>query len=385
MRRIVNWPSPCCLGTFAALLVLSATGSLHAQEVKWRGEYNAARKEAEEKSKPLLIDFGTEHCFWCKRLDMTTFHDPTVASLLNEKFVPLKVDAEKELQLSQTLHITSYPTIVLAAPDGKILGSIVGFKEPAEFSDILQRALGSLTTPDWMTRDYQEAAKAVSTSDFARAIALSKGILEDGKDRPVQTKARQVLRDIETQASGRLARAKQLNDKGQTAEAMDALTELVKVYAGSQAATEAGQMFTALASKPDVRGQTRGRRARELLTQAKEDYKSQQYLCCLDRCELLAASFGDMPEGNEAAQLSTEIKNNPEWMKVACDNLADRLGLLYLSLAETWLKKGQPQQAVVYLEKVTQTFPGTRQAEAAQIRLSYIKGQTNYQAEAPRP
>jgi outer membrane protein assembly factor BamD (BamD/ComL family) len=48
--------------------------------------------------------------------------------------------------------------------------------------------------------------------------------------------------------------------------------------------------------------------------------------------------------------------------------------VLYLALADTWLKRGQPQQAVFYLERVVQSFPNTRHAEAAQIRLSQIQG-----------
>ena len=124
----------------------------------------------------------------------------------------------------------------------------------------------------------------------------------------------------------------------------------------------------------DVEVSPRVRRARELLSQAKEDYRSQQYLYCLDRCEALAGSYADLPEGQEAMQLAGTLKANPEWMRVACDNLSDRLGTLYLSLAESWLKKGQPQQAVLFLERVVQTFPNTRQAEAAQVRLTQIQG-----------
>jgi hypothetical protein len=90
---------------------------------------------------------------------------------------------------------------------------------------------------------------------------------------------------------------------------------------------------------------------------------------------LLLTSFPDLPEGNEAMQLAAEIKGNPEWMRQACDSLSDQLGVLYLSLAETWLKKGQPEQAVLCLERVVQTLPGTRQAEAAQTRLAQIQGQ----------
>ena len=122
-----------------------------------------------------------------------------------------------------------------------------------------------------------------------------------------------------------------------------------------------------------------------MLAQAREDYRTQQYLCCLDRCEVLSGTYADLAEGTEAMQLAAEIKNNPEWMRLACDNLSDRLGLLYLSLAETWPKKGQPQQAVLYLERVVQAFPNTRQAEAAQIRLAQIQGQPTRAVDFKKP
>src|SRR5205814_187417 len=162
-------------------------------------------------------------------------------------------------------------------------------------------------------------------------------------------------------------RAKQLPGKGQSSEGLETVSELLRSFAGTHAAAEAGQMLKALTDKPEIKAVQRTRRARELLAQAREDYRTQQYLCCLDRCELLAANFADLAEGTEAIQLANEIKNNPEWMKAACDTLSDRLGLLYLSLAETWLRKGQPQQAVQYLERIIQSFPGTRQAEVAQV------------------
>src|SRR5262249_8251945 len=234
--------------------------------------------------------------------------------------------------------------------DGRILGTVVGYKEPGEFLGILQRTVATAgppsapTTPDWMTRDMQEANKALAGSDYSRALSLLKSILEDGKDRPVQQKAKQMVQDIEQQAAGRLARAKQLEDKGQSVEATDSLTSLTRVYPGTQAANEASHLLSTQPAKPpEVKNPQRSKRAKELLAQAREDYRTQQYLCCLDRCELLAANYADLPEASEAVQLSTEIKNNPDWMKAAAESLGDRLGLLYLALADTWIRKGQPQ------------------------------------------
>ena len=91
-----------------------------------------------------------------------------------------------------------------------------------------------------------------------------------------------------------------------------------------------------------------------------------------------------LPEGAEAGTLAAEIKDNPELTKQACDQMGDRLSVLYLSMAETWLKKGQPQQAVFYLERVVQTFPSSRHAELAQVRLTQIQGAPPRNAEVKK-
>jgi thioredoxin-related protein len=385
--RVVQSPSARGHGFFGAafLILVLVPGGSSAQEVSWRADYNTARREAQEKGLPLMLDFGTENCFWCRRLEESTFRDPGILSLLNDRFVSLKVDAGRNTFLTDALRIQSFPTIVLAAPDGKILGTFEGYMEAGRFQDVLQTALANLSTPEWMTRDYQEAAKAISMANYARAATLLKAVLADDKGSAVQLKARQLFSDLEQQAAARLTRARQLEEKNQCLEAADAYGELARIYAGTQAATDGEQALAALTARPEVKTQQRTRRARELLGLAREDYRAKQYLCCLDRCELLAASFGDLAEGAEAMQILTEIKNNPEWMRQACESLSERLGFLYLSLAETWVKRGQPQQAVFWLERVQQTFPGTRQAEAAQTRLAQLQGEPARRTEFKRP
>jgi thioredoxin-like negative regulator of GroEL len=362
-------------GCALLLFFLHPSSFMLAQEVEWRSDYNAARKEAAQKGLPILLDFGFASCQYCRKLDATTFRDAEVIKRLNARFVPLRIDIEKDPSLADKLGLQTFPTVVFASPEGHILGKIVGYQEPEPFQENLDRVLDLVANPEWMKRDYEAAGKAIGSSDYARALALLKNVVQDGKDRPVQVKARQLLADLEQQAAGRLARARQLADKGETTEAIDTVTELVRVFAGTQAATDGGQMLTTLAKKPEIKDGQRTRRARELLAEAREDYRTQQYLLCLHRCDVLAAAFGDLPEGAEAVQLAGEIKNNPDRLRQAADLAGEQLASLYLSLAEACLKKGQPQQAMLWLERVVQTLPNTRQADAAQMRLAQIQGQ----------
>ncbi len=375
----------CFLVVVAIALGAASTAWAQEAEVKWRYDYNTARKEALEKSLPLVLDFGTKQCFWCRKLDETTFREPRLVSLMNECFIPLKIDAEKEIGLTQALDINSFPTLILGAPDGKILDKVEGYKDASQFQEILHRALATVRNLDWMVRDYQQAQKWLLASELDRAIPLLKTIVEDGKGRPIQASARKALAELEQQVQGRLGQARQLQDQGQVAEAADLLTETVRLFPGLQATGEANEVLAKLAHKAELRSQQRVRRAKDLLTQAQEFFKGKEFMCCLDRCEVLISAYGDLPEGQEASLLAAEIKSNPAWMQSACDSLSERLGGLYLALADALVKKGQPQQAQKILQRVIQTFPGSRQAETAQVRLGQVQGTTVRRLEVPQP
>jgi thioredoxin-related protein len=377
MNRTPLAPRVVAMGILLPCMLAGAPAT--PEDLAWRSDYNSVRREAKEKNRPIILVFTTENCFWCNKLETTTFHDAAVLKLVNERFIPIRLNAQQNPQLTEALRIQSFPTLILAAPGGKIVGTLEGFVEAPRFIVHLQHALDLLNEPEWMLRDFREASN--SANDPARAVALLKGILEDGQDRPVQAQARRLLDSLEQQAADSLAKAKQQVNNGQSDEAVSALSELQHTYAGTRAAAEAAQIADTLALKPEVKAEQRSKRARELMAQAREDYRTQQYLCCIDRCEVLAASYADLPEGAQAAQLVADIKSNPQWLQQACENLSDRLGLLYLCLAEAWLKKGQPQEAVVYLERVIQAFPGSHQAEIAQARLSQIQGQPTKHAD----
>lgn len=383
-------PLPRLIACCAALCLASAASAdPPAAEVEWRQEYVAALKEARTKNRCLVIDVSTENCFYCKQLDARTFREPSIVRLLNERCVPLKVDAGREPVLAGKLGVQSYPTLIFATADGKVLGSQVGFIEAAGLEDLLQRAFAAAAAPpEWMVRDWQEASQAVESADFARALILLRKIIEDGKDRPVQADARKALQRLEEKAADHHARARELADKGKHADAVETVSELLRLYPGTKAAAESTKLLVTLVSRtstvpspvpspspapppPDKGGCGT---AKDLLVQARDDFGRKHFLACLDRCEVIAAHFADTPEAAEAGHLAAEIRGNPDMTRQAAEQMSERLGVLYLQMAESSLRKGQPQQAVFYLERVVQSFPNSRHAELAQVRLAQIQG-----------
>jgi len=347
-----------------------------AGEIEWRTDYMQARQEAAQKNLPILIDFYTDNCFWCKQMDHRTFRDPTLNQTMMENWIPLRINARKEPILTDALKIRSFPTLVFAGPDGNILGFLEGFIEAPALVAQLEQHRGDAVTPDWMNLDYKEATVAIASDDYPKAVSLLKKITEDGKQRPIQKRAIVLLQDFEKQATERIAKAKKNLEQGNTSDSIQLFREVSRQFEGTNGAKESSQILASLANRqPNSEPLLISNNlAKEVLSLIRQDCKSTNYLSCLDRYDYMTATFAEAMETQEAGIIVAEIKSNPEWMKAACEQMGNKLANLYLSLADSWTKKGQPQQAIYYLEKTIQTFPGTKYSESAQVRLAQLLG-----------
>jgi len=82
---------------------------------------------AREKNKPILLSIGYLTCHWCNVMEEESFSDSQVATLINDVFVPIKVDREERPDIDQiymkACHILSpscgWPLTVFLTPAGK--------------------------------------------------------------------------------------------------------------------------------------------------------------------------------------------------------------------------------------------------------------------------
>ncbi len=65
------------------------------QPVKWQIYSDQVFRLAKELDRPILIDIGAVWCHWCHVMDNESYSDPAVAELINENFVPVKVDRDQ--------------------------------------------------------------------------------------------------------------------------------------------------------------------------------------------------------------------------------------------------------------------------------------------------
>src|SRR5271168_2363428 len=64
-------------------------------DIQWRLDFATAVRESAAKNRPLFMDVYMVPCHGCTTLEATTLHDPALVKLINEQFIPVKVDGTK--------------------------------------------------------------------------------------------------------------------------------------------------------------------------------------------------------------------------------------------------------------------------------------------------
>ena len=114
-------------------------------EVDFVTDYETALQIAQEKNQKIVIDFYTDWCVWCKRLDTFTYSDPAVIEM-SKNMVFTKINAEVDTLTAQKYVIPGYPTIILTNSDGTEIERIGGFLPAEQFIQTVDDYLNDIGT-----------------------------------------------------------------------------------------------------------------------------------------------------------------------------------------------------------------------------------------------
>ena len=144
--------------------------------VNWQPWDDKALEAARERDVPIFLSIGYSACHWCHVMEGESFADEEVATLLNEEFVPIKVDREERPDVD-SVYMTvcqlvtgrgGWPLSAWLTPDGRPF--YVGTYFPKEskqgmpgFLDLLERLSES-----WQTDRGEIENRADQWTDAAR-------------------------------------------------------------------------------------------------------------------------------------------------------------------------------------------------------------------------
>jgi len=109
-------------------------------KISWINNFERGTSRAKSAGKPVMIDFYTDWCGWCKKLDSDTYKDKEVL-LLSTKFVCIKIDGDDNKGLVKKYSIRGYPTVLFLNSDKKETGRIPGFLPARPFAQQMKNFL----------------------------------------------------------------------------------------------------------------------------------------------------------------------------------------------------------------------------------------------------
>ncbi len=97
------------------------------QPIDWHEWGDEAFARAKKEDKPMLLDIGAVWCHWCHVIDRESYENPVIAKIINENFVPVKVDRDErpdvdaryQSAISAISGQGGWPLTGFLMPDGK--------------------------------------------------------------------------------------------------------------------------------------------------------------------------------------------------------------------------------------------------------------------------
>jgi YHS domain-containing protein/thiol-disulfide isomerase/thioredoxin len=157
-----------------------STTPLHAAEGLWRSDLAAAREEAKQANRPLLVELTATWCGACRQMQQLTLTDARVMRVLETSCIAALVDVDPHPEVVSSDGVTGFPTTLLLDPSGSVRHRWVGYQSAAEFAAELER----LTAGSGRERESFPAVSALHPSNgthsaFGGYCLVS--LLEDNK------------------------------------------------------------------------------------------------------------------------------------------------------------------------------------------------------------
>ncbi|GAB5032297.1 spermatogenesis-associated protein 20 [Nannochloropsis oceanica] len=169
--------------------------------VDWWPWGEEAFARAKELNRPILLSVGYATCHWCHVMERESFESTRIAQLLNDKFVPIKVDREERpdvdsVYMSFIQAATGgggWPMTVFLTPDRKPFTGGTYFPEP-RFAAILEKV-----DEAWTTQQAEVEAQGERVVETFRSKLAGAGLGASLREMS-ETEAETHIRELQAEA-----------------------------------------------------------------------------------------------------------------------------------------------------------------------------------------
>jgi thioredoxin-related protein len=106
------------------------------EKIHWLS-YDEGMKLSKQKGQKVFISFYADWCTFCEKMEKETFRKKEVVSFVNEKFLAIRVNSDKEVEIARKYFVRGLPMTWFLDANGDKISSIPGYIPPEMFIQVL--------------------------------------------------------------------------------------------------------------------------------------------------------------------------------------------------------------------------------------------------------
>ncbi|MCD6273237.1 MAG: thioredoxin fold domain-containing protein [Deltaproteobacteria bacterium] len=137
--------------TILILSVCLISCNAYSDKINWLS-YDEGLKLAQTENKKVFLHFWAAWCGYCTKMETTTFNDTAVSDYLNENFIPVKVNTDKEKTLAVKYKVRGLPDTWFLTGEGEPISDIGGYIPPGKLLPVLKY----ISTDSYKTQNFNK-------------------------------------------------------------------------------------------------------------------------------------------------------------------------------------------------------------------------------------
>ena len=109
----------------------------HAKGIRWQS-FSAGMARGKSENKTVFVHFYAKWCGPCNIMEKKTFTDPAVIAALNQDFIPVKIDVDRNHKVSKLFKVKSIPDTWLLGTNYEIIHHRSGYISPKQLKALLK-------------------------------------------------------------------------------------------------------------------------------------------------------------------------------------------------------------------------------------------------------
>ncbi len=112
-------------------------GKMTIKGLRFHTDLQPALDAAKAQGKPVFVYARSEYCGWCKKFEAETLTNQSAARTLNENFILVSIDVDKQKNETRNFRVHGTPTEIFLDSNGTEIKRIPGYTDNQTFLDII--------------------------------------------------------------------------------------------------------------------------------------------------------------------------------------------------------------------------------------------------------